>query len=255
LHGILNVLLAHTDLVASALNLLQKKVELLGRRTLPSSVGNCIEVRYYDSVSRLETPGFFSILRFVKSESLVELIDIGAKLLDHLNKVDVFDHDVQVVFLVNLTFLLESLLQSTDTVVKELFLVFVLLLNISINGHSLHGLVLHVLEKRVSNGTLQLIKIVNVLNNPVDRSFKPLNVTVVFTDEHAVSLVDLMQFLLLILELINDKTKVSVDFIVPFERAIHFICIDSQVHNFLLARSNITFEFLDLKVEDVLEFV
>jgi hypothetical protein len=93
------------------------------------------------------------------------------------------------------------------------------------------------------------------LDNPVYRSFKPLNVTVVFTDEHAVSLVDLMQFLLLILELINDKTKVGVDFIVPFERAIHFICIDSQVHNFLLARSNITFELLNLEVEDVLEFV
>jgi UDP-2,3-diacylglucosamine pyrophosphatase LpxH len=184
--------------------LLHDLVELL-RRWSQSQRRICYFIfGHHDAICGVQSSGLFSILRLVKSESLVELGDVSTELLNHLNQVDVVDHDVQVVFFVDLTFLLQSLLESAYRVVQELLLVLVLLLDVSVHGDCLHRLVLNILKERVSDSTLQLVVVVDILHYPVNCSFKTLNVTVVLANQHSVALVDLVQFLLLVFKLIYD---------------------------------------------------
>lgn len=98
----------------------------------------------------------------------------------------------------NLALLLKSLFQSAHTVGQELLLVFVLLLDVRIYSDGLHRLVLHILEQRVSDSTLKLVEVIDILNYPVDGSFEALDVAVILTDQHAVALINFMQLLLLV---------------------------------------------------------
>ena len=94
LHGILYVLLAHAYLVAPPIHLLHDLVELL-RRWSQSQRRICYFIfGHHDAICGVQSSGLFSILRLVKSESLVELGDVSTELLNHLNQVDVIDHDV-----------------------------------------------------------------------------------------------------------------------------------------------------------------
>lgn len=214
MHSILNILLAVADLVTPAVNFAHEEAKLFGRCTYTTSVRNISQVRNYNAVSRLQGTSVLAVVRSVELQLGLNLRHLCAKFLDHLNQVDVVDHDVEVVFFVNLTLFLKSFLESAHTVGQELLLVLILLLDVRVNCDCLHRLVLHILEQTVGDSTFKLVKIINILHHPVYSGLKALYLTFILADEHAVTLVKLVHLLLPVLQLINDQTQVSVDSVV-----------------------------------------
>ena len=53
--------------------------------------------------------------------------------MDPLDKVHIVRHDLQIVSFVNLTFVLETLLQREHRVIQELLLIFIFTLNVLID--------------------------------------------------------------------------------------------------------------------------
>jgi len=117
------------------------------------------------------------------------------------------------------------------------------------------SLVFNVLVKTVMNGSLELIEIVDVLYYPVDSSFECLDVAFILTDKDPIALVKLVHLLLFVFQLIDDKAKISVDFVVFLEAFIHLVGFKLEGHYFLFTRSNVAFKLLDLEVQHVLEFL
>lgn len=64
-----------------------------------------------------------------------------------------------------------------------------------------------------------------------------------------------MHLLLLIFELVDDKTEVGVDFVVFFQALVHFVGLEFKGHYFLLAWCDVAFEFLNFEVQNVLELI
>ena len=98
----------------------------------------------------------------------------------------------------DLSFLLEATTQGVHTVFKEFLLVIKLMKDIGILFANLWCLILYIFVERVMHCTFQLVKVINILDDPVDCSFEALDVTLVLADQNAVRLVEFVHLLLLV---------------------------------------------------------
>ena len=92
----------------------------------------------------------------------------------------------------DLAFFLKPFAESIDTAVQESSLISVFLLDVSIYHHILHLLLLYVLIQTIINCPSQLVRVVNVLDNPIHCCLKSFNIVVILADYHAVSAVNFM---------------------------------------------------------------
>jgi len=145
---------------------------------------------------------------------LIKLPNFTPKSADLGNQLNVVFHDVQMLFLVNLSFFLKTLLQGSHRVVQVLLLVLILLLDVCVDFHVFHRLVLNILEETILGCKLQLFVIVNVVHNEVNCVFESLNVGLIFSDFISALLDDNLHLLLSSTKIINDKTKTSISGVV-----------------------------------------
>jgi hypothetical protein len=111
--------------------------------------------------------------------------------------------------------------------------------DILINLNVLHGLVFDVLFVQVIvYRRLKHIEVVDMLSNVIYSSLKALDIRVVPSDSHPVFNNVFSHVRLLVAELINNKTKIGVNFVVPSERFIHVVGVHLQLHNLLLTRGD-----------------
>ena len=82
-----------------------------------------------------------------------------------------------------------------------------------------------------------------------------MDIDFVLSDLHPVTANQCLHLTLLFAELVDDKTQVSVDLVVPSKGAVHFVGINTQVHDLLLSGSNRTFQLLDLEVQYIFELL
>jgi len=60
---------------------------------------------------------------------------------------------------------------------------------------------------------------------------------------------------LLFAELVNNKAQVSVDLVVASQRSVHFVGVNTKVHDLLLSGCDRTLKLLDLEVQYVFELL
>jgi hypothetical protein len=158
------------------------------------------------------------------------------------------NHSAHGVFPTDLTLLLQSLLKCLYTAVQEMFLIIVLLLDVSIHVYFLDILLLNIFIQTIVNCKLELTKVVDILDYPVDSCLEALDVVLVVPDLLSALAVELLDLLLLISELIHYKTKLQVDCVIPSQRSVHLVIAHFQIHNFLLSGGDITLQLLDFEV-------
>jgi hypothetical protein len=129
-----------------------------------------------------------------------------------------------------------------------MFLIIVLLLDVSIHVYFLDILLLNIFIQTIVNCKLELTKVVDILDYPVDSCLEALDVVLVVPDLLSALAVELLDLLLLISELIHYKTKLQVDCVIPSQRSVHLVIAHFQIHNFLLSGGDITLQLLDFEV-------
>ena len=121
--------------------------------------------------------------RFARLVLNLEVGDIVTQLVNHIDKFDVIVHDAEVVLLMDLAFLIDTLLEGVDGVLEELFLVVVLGLDIGVNFDVSHLTILHILLVEAAvHGSLEQVEIIDVLNDPVNGRLELLNIDFILSD-------------------------------------------------------------------------
>jgi hypothetical protein len=136
----------------------------------------------------------------------LQLLDLDSEIGNHLNKLDIFSHDIHVVLLMDLLLLFQSLFQRVLGVIKVAFLVLVLLLDIWIDFYVLHLLVLDEVVKVLIDHSLELIEVINVLSDPVDSVLETLDFDIISPDLCSIFLDQLLHVLLTSSQVINNVT-------------------------------------------------
>ena len=129
-----------------------------------------------------------------------------------------------------------------------MFLVIVLLLDVSVHVYFLDILLLNIFIQTIVNCKLELTKVVDILDYPIDSCLEALDVVLVVPDLLSALAVELLDLLLLISELIHYKAKLQVDGVVPSQRSVHLVITHFQIHNFLFSGGDITLQLLDFEV-------
>jgi len=94
-----------------------------------------------------------------------------------------------------------------------------------------------------------------MLSYVVHCSLKGLDGGVVPSDGHSVLDDVLSHVCLLVTQLIHYETKVGVDLVVSSKGFIHVVRVHFQLHNFLLAGSDGTFQLLNFEIQNVFELL
>ena len=123
-----------------------------------------------------------------------------------MNQLNVFSHDVHVVLFMNLLFFFKTLLKTSLRVFKISSLVFILLLDIWINFNIFHFLIFYVRIKIFVDSPFKLIKVVNVLDNPVDSVLELFNKAIISSNLSFILLDEFTHVLLSSSKIINDIT-------------------------------------------------
>ena len=114
-------------------------------------------------------------LAILVSELGVEGADLLSKVTDLLNEFHVLLHDVVIVLFVNLSLLLQALLERVDRVLEVPLLVLVLLFDVTVNLNILDLLLLYVGVEVLVDCTLKLIEVIDELDCAVDSVSEALN--------------------------------------------------------------------------------
>ena len=183
----------------------------------------------------------------------LELLHLDSEVGDHLDQLDVLSHDVHVVLLVDLLLFLESLLQGVLGVVQVSLLVLVLLFDIWVDFDVLHLLVLHEVVKVLVDNSLQLVKVIDVLSDPVDGILEALDFNLVSSNLCSVLLDEFLHMLLTSSQVIDNVTQIGVDLVELSQVLVHIIGFFLQSGNFHTSWSNISLELLDLVIKHELE--
>jgi hypothetical protein len=161
-----------------------------------------------------------------------KFLDLQSKVRDHLDQLNVLSHDVHVVLFVNLLLFLESLLKTSLGILEISSLVLVLLLDIWINFNVLHLLILDIRIEIFVDSPLELVKVVNVLNNPVDGILEALNKVIVLSNLGFVLLDEFSHVLLSGSEIVNNVTQVGVNLVVVLQVPVHVVGLFLQLGDF-----------------------
>ena len=194
---------------------------------------------------------FERVLR--RAQLRVELPDRITQVSNLCNQLDVVIHDVQMLFLVDVTLTLQSLLERVHRVVEVLLLILVFLLYVGVDLHILHLLVFYVFEQTVIYCALQLIVVVRVRYHEVNCVLKALDVGVILTNALAMLLDDVDHLFLTGSKVINDIAEVSIDVVELLQRPVHVVRAVSQRTDFSFSRLDFKLKLLDFVVQHKLE--
>jgi hypothetical protein len=112
-------------------------------------------------------------------KSLVFLPDILPKLSNLVDQLHIAMHHVEMLLLVDLSLLIKPLFDAGYRVVQVLLLVFVLGLDVFVQLHVLHRLILYILMQGLLDSALKLVIVVDVLHCVENCVFEALDVSVV----------------------------------------------------------------------------
>jgi hypothetical protein len=183
------------------------------------------------------------------------LLDLDSEIGNHLDKFDIFSHDVHVVLLVDLLLLFQSLFQRVLGVIEVAFLVLVLLLDIWINFDVLHLLVLDEVVKVLINHSLQLIEVINVLSDPVNSVLEALDFNIISSNLCSVFLDQLLHVLLTSSQVINNITKICVNLVKLSQVFVHVVGLFLQSSDLHSSWGNVSLELLDFVIKYELELL
>ena len=195
------------------------------------------------------------ILTVLVSEFAVESGDLLPEFSDLVDQLHVVLHDVVVVLLVDLSLLLQTLLERVDRVLKVPLLVLVLLLDVRVYLHVLYLLVLHVRVQVLIDTSLELVEVVNELDSPVDSVGESLDEDVVGSYLGPVLLDQLLHVLLPGPQVVYDVAEVGIDLVVVLKVLVHFIGLLLQTSDLHLPGRDVPLELLDLVVQHELELL
>tara|TARA_B110000285_G_C15035473_1_gene569004 strand:+ start:429 stop:938 length:510 start_codon:yes stop_codon:yes gene_type:complete len=114
-------------------------------------------------------------------------------------------------------------------------------------------LVLDVWIEVLVNGPLELVKVINILSDPIDGILETFYKVIILSNLGFVLLDEFTHVFLSGSEIIDDITQVSVNLVVMFEVSVHIIGLFLQLGDFEASWSDISLELLDLVIEDELE--
>ena len=194
-------------------------------------------------------------LAILVSELGVEGADLLSKVTDLLNEFHVLLHDVVIVLFVNLSLLLQALLERVDRVFEVPLLVLVLLLDVGVYLNILDLLLLYVGVEVLVDCTLKLIEIINELNGAVYSVSEALNEYVIGPYLGSVLLDKFLHLLLPSAEIIDNITEISINLVEMLKVLVHVVGLLLETSDFHLTRGDITLKLLDLVVEDELELL
>jgi hypothetical protein len=161
-----------------------------------------------------------------------KLFDLQSEVRDHFDQLDILSHDVHVVLLVNLLLFLESLLKTSLRIFKISSLILILLLDIWINFDILHLLVLDIRIEVLVDSPFKLVKVINILNNPVNGILEALNEVIILSNLGFVFLNEFSHMLLSGSEIINNVTQISINFVVMLQVSVHIVGLFLQLSDF-----------------------
>jgi hypothetical protein len=182
-----------------------------------------------------------------------EFFDLQPEIRDHLDQFDVLSHDVHVVLLVNLLLFVKSLLKTCLGVFEISSLVFIFLLDIWVDFDVLHLLVLDIWIEVLVDGPFELVKVIDVLDNPVNGILEALDKAVICSNLSLVLLDELTHMLLSCSQIINNIAQIGINFIVMLKISIHIIGLFLELSDFQTSWSNVSLQLLDFVVEYELE--
>jgi len=149
------------------------------------------------------------------------LLDIFTHFGDLGNQVHVVCHDLQVVGFMDLTLDLQALLERVHGILKELSLVFILLLNVWIDVAVLGLLILNELVKGLVDRDLELGVVVSARDHLVDSVFEVADNGVVVANDVSVGLNLLLDEALAHAQVLHHKAERCVDAVVLFQLFVH----------------------------------
>lgn len=164
-------------------------------------------------------------------------------------------HNVQVLFMIDLRLLFETLLERMNRVLKVLALVVVFLLNVSINFDILHLLILDILVQLVMNVLLKHIIVIDVLNYPINCIFKALDLCVISSNMSSVVRNQLLHLFLSRSQIIDNNSKLHVSIVVLSKVFVHSGGIDPEFGDFSLLWSDLTLKLFNLEVQHELKLI
>jgi len=183
----------------------------------------------------------------------LQLLHLLTKIRNHTDEYYILLHNVVVLFFMDGSFFLETLLKTVRRVLKISELILMLLFDIWINLNVLHWLVSDVRIEILVDNLLELIKVINVLNNPIDSILKLTYGNLVRPDLCSVLSDHVLHVLLSGLEIINDVTQVSVNSIIMLQVLVHVICLFLEPSDLLSSWCNVSLQLLDFVIKHELE--
>lgn len=159
-----------------------------------------------------------------------------------------------MVFLVNRELLLDLRVEVVADGFQELELSLVFFLDFLVELLLLKLLVFDIVQQVLLDCPLELVEVVDFLCNPVDGVFKSADVDLVCLDLNPSHFDHFLHLLLVATQTVHQVAQLRVGLVELAQLFVHLIRVHLQVHDFLLSRRNILFQFFDLVVQHILEF-
>jgi len=170
----------------------------------------------------------------------LEFFDLCSKFGNQHDQLHIFRHDVHVLLLVNLFLLLETAFQTVLRILQISSLVLELLLDIGIDLNILSWLILDIWVQILVNNLLQLIKVIDVLDAPINSIFELSNFDVVLSDLGSIVSNHVDHVFLSSLQIVNDITQVCIDLIIVSQVLIHLISLLLESCDLLTSWSDVS---------------
>ena len=147
----------------------------------------------------------------------------------------------------------ESLLKTVLSILEVSTLVLVFLLDIGVDVDVLHLLVLDVWIKILVHSILELVKVINILDNPIDGVLEATDEDVVGSDLGSVVLDKNLHVILSGSQIVDNITQIGINLVIMSQILIHIVGLLSQSGDFHTSWSNFSLKLLDFVIEDKLE--
>jgi hypothetical protein len=179
-------------------------------------------------------------------------MDLLSLVVDLLEELHVFSHDLGVLLLVDVLVFLKHGSEVVDVVLKILSLLRVLLVQVSVSSLLLH-LFLDILLVQTNDSCLQLLKVGDVVENLKHIILEGFFVTLLLVKVLTKLLHLISKTFLTHSQIVNNQSQVLVDSVEELEFLAHFVGLLVELLDLKLSWPNVSLQLLNLVVEHELE--